>query len=430
MTCEVAVANRMAVALAADSAVTFTGQAQDGARRSVYASGANKIFQLSNVEPVGIMIFHNAELQDIPWELIIKTFRAHLGVARKDNLEEYSFELSKFIESNTALFPDEHRDRHFKGLIARAFLDLFAAVVANQSGLKVGDPPEQYEAAFAEALMKLNAAKELKELSPIFTNDDVENAIGAYKEWLTEAIASHVGSQRELLHLSTAVPSADLAALAIEFAYKAYQTVFDGAYTGVVVAGYGEKDLFPSVTEFRFYGFMRDKLVFERVGGTTIDHKLSSYIQPYATKAMVETFLNGFASEVWDAVNESFDKHARSLVVDCIAAGAVMPDSEEQLSRALSQFSDQWSTKAFMSHYVPLRDVVAGLPPDQMAELAETLVMLESFKEKVTQRTQSVGGPIDVAVITKSEGLVWIKRKHYFSPDLNHRYFARQSLEK
>ena len=32
---------------------------------------------------------------------------------------------------------------------------------------------------------------------------------------------------------------------------------------------------------------------------------------------------------------------------------------------------------------------------------------------------ETVGGPIDVAVISKGDGFVWIKRKHYFKPELN-----------
>ena len=77
-------------------------------------------------------------------------------------------------------------------------------------------------------------------------------------------------------------------------------------------------------------------------------------------------------------------------------------------------------------HYLPLRRIIGGLAIEEMSELAETLVMLESLKEKVTSRTQSVGGPIDVAVITKAEGLVWIKRKLFFDPEINQRYFLRQ----
>ena len=426
MTCEVAVANRMAVALAADSAVTFSGQAQDGTRSVVYASGANKIWQLSNVAAVGIMIFNNAELQDIPWELIVKTFRTDLGTAEKDRLDEYSQALSAFIEGNKALFPDEHRDRHFKGLIARSFLDLFEAVVQHEPGLTVGDAPEHFAQAFANGVGKLRGALEQTELSALFTAEDVQGAVAKYRDWLTASIQMYVNGL--FPYLAAAVPVASFVELAIENVYRDYRTAFNGAYTGVVVAGYGTADLFPVVVELRFYGFIQDKLVYEKVSGANIDHTTSSYIQPYATKAMVETFLNGFASEVWEAVNESFQHHARAIAQSFLAAGANIPDLEAQLGTAKQTFSSQWTTKAFESHYVPLRSVVAGLPPDQMAELAETLVMLESFKEKVTQRTQSVGGPIDVAVITKSEGLVWIKRKHYFSPDLNHRYFARQSF--
>ena len=72
-----------------------------------------------------------------------------------------------------------------------------------------------------------------------------------------------------------------------------------------------------------------------------------------------------------------------------------------------------------------MKAVVGVLSVDEMAELAETLINLESLKEKVTRPTQSVGGPVDVALISKIDGFVWIKRKHYFEPKLNPRFFTR-----
>ncbi len=84
-----------------------------------------------------------------------------------------------------------------------------------------------------------------------------------------------------------------------------------------------------------------------------------------------------------------------------------------------------WIHDVSRVHLLPLLDIVGGLSLEELGELADTLVMLESLKEKVTYRTQSVGGPIDVALITKSDGLVWIKRKLYFDASLNHRYLAR-----
>ncbi len=50
--------------------------------------------------------------------------------------------------------------------------------------------------------------------------------------------------------------------------------------------------------------------------------------------------------------------------------------------------------------------------------LVESLVSTQGMRGRV-------GGPVDVAVISKGDGFIWIKRKHYFNPKLNVRYFER-----
>ena len=66
--------NRQAIALAADSAVTFA----EGTGQKIFPS-ANKIFTLSKYQPVGVMIYGNADFMGIPWETIIKIYRSRLG---------------------------------------------------------------------------------------------------------------------------------------------------------------------------------------------------------------------------------------------------------------------------------------------------------------------------------------------------------------
>jgi len=56
--------------------------------------------------------------------------------------------------------------------------------------------------------------------------------------------------------------------------------------------------------------------------------------------------------------------------------------------------------------------------------MAESLVNLTSFKGKVSMEAETVGGPIDVAVISKGDGFIWINRKHYFARELNPPFFA------
>jgi len=48
------------------------------------------------------------------------------------------------------------------------------------------------------------------------------------------------------------------------------------------------------------------------------------------------------------------------------------------------------------------------------------LVNLTSLKQRMNvQNVATVGGAIDVALISRGDGFVWLKRKHYFSSELN-----------
>ena len=73
----------------------------------------------------------------------------------------------------------------------------------------------------------------------------------------------------------------------------------------------------------------------------------------------------------------------------------------------------------------PVVGTIAYMPRDELARVAETFVSLTSFRQRVTMSDETVGGPIDVAVISKGDGFIWIKRKHYFDPELNQRFIAR-----
>ncbi|MBP1763835.1 MAG: hypothetical protein H6Q65_893 [Firmicutes bacterium] len=63
--------------------------------------------------------------------------------------------------------------------------------------------------------------------------------------------------------------------------------------------------------------------------------------------------------------------------------------------------------------------VTAPMPIQDAAELAVFLAEMAVKWAKYRPGVNSIGGPIDVAAITKHEGFKWIKRKHYFEPALN-----------
>lgn len=76
------------------------------------------------------------------------------------------------------------------------------------------------------------------------------------------------------------------------------------------------------------------------------------------------------------------------------------------------------------SYIDPVIDTVEYLPISELAAMAESLVNLTSFKRRITMVPETVGGPIDVAVISKGDGFIWISRKHYFKRELNPQFAA------
>ena len=163
---------------------------------------------------------------------------------------------------------------------------------------------------------------------------------------------------------------------------------------------------------------------------SAIDHTLPATLNAFAQTSMSDTFTLGFSGDVYNALmkvlSEKLSDFAGKI---CDAAGtkALLDSRVGQLIQdAKTGISDGWFELARRDHSFPLRRVLGDLPVEEMAELAETLVNLQSLKEKVTKPSASVGGPVDVAIVTKNEGLVWVKRKLFFDGALNPRYHYRQ----
>src|SRR5262249_37620793 len=104
MTAEVAILNQRALVMAADSAATVTLMIGDKPQIR-YLRGATKLFQLSAHHPVGIMIYGSTSLHNVPWEILIKDFRKHLGAESYADLSGYSRRFFEFIKNHPTMLP-------------------------------------------------------------------------------------------------------------------------------------------------------------------------------------------------------------------------------------------------------------------------------------------------------------------------------------
>lgn len=150
---------------------------------------------------------------------------------------------------------------------------------------------------------------------------------------------------------------------------------------------------------------------------------------------MVHTFMEGIDPGL-KRVNEKYLGDIFQKLPDVIAGAikGLQKEKKDVITSALrkvskSLYSDyhQRIEKYKQDKYIhPVISVVSILPKDELASMAESLVNLTMFKQKVSIGAETVGGPIDVAIISKGDGFVWIKRKFYFDKELNPKYIMSQ----
>ncbi|RDK07769.1 hypothetical protein [Cupriavidus lacunae] len=420
MTSEVIVMNKRAVALAADSAVTITSW-KDGRRERKYTKGANKVFELSDLKPVGVMIFDSSAVHSVPWEIVIKGYRAHIAKNGFPALADYASDLFSYIENHGQLFPHTRQDDVLKSKAIDAFFDLLVEIDRTPSVRSVTVDPVAKNAARDAVADELEAKLGQEQMPAHFPAGVVASSVDQFGDEIAGAI------RKALEEKGWATREAQLIRLSFEALFKRYKRYLD--HTGIVVAGYGDLEYFPRFVHFDCYGIVRGKLVADQAKSHEVTFDDGSTIQPFAMSAMVETFMLGISPDIFNRVASGITRSLQD-VAEAVKAHLGAPELPEELARKIaeaeSSLLDEAIQGARFDHYDPLKQAINSLPVDEMAGLAETLIMLESLKEKVTQPSESVGGAVDVAVITKSEGFVWVKRKHFFSADLNPKFFERQ----
>lgn len=107
-------------------------------------------------------------------------------------------------------------------------------------------------------------------------------------------------------------------------------------------------------------------------------------------------------SQPWRAV-------VGTALPDVLRDGLDVP--EEQIAPAMSIIEQALAT--------PL--VQAAMPIQDAVDLAEFLVNLSIGYSRFSPGAPIVGGPVEIAAITKHEDFKWVRRKHYFNDKLNPR---------
>jgi len=175
--------------------------------------------------------------------------------------------------------------------------------------------------------------------------------------------------------------------------------------SGVVFAGFGENDAFPSLRAYDIEGIVNDRLKHRLSSHDEISFENDSSVSAFAQKEMVISFMEGIDPSYMEAEQnylfELFNKYTE-LIIKILITGN--DEKKERIKKKLQKSSE----KILIDHleklkiyrqekYInPVTSVVSMLPKDELAAMAETLVSLTSFARKVKLGPETVGGPIDV----------------------------------
>jgi hypothetical protein len=189
-------------------------------------------------------------------------------------------------------------------------------------------------------------------------------------------------------------------------------------YSGIVIAGYGDKEIFPSSYQCEICGKIGKSFVLFNEKKKSILFKKDSFIAPFAQSEMVYTFMKGMDPDLKNQINTQLEKTMISI------SNIIGNSHKDKLIDVKNEFMKYLHELQQKTYTNPIMNIVQSLQKTDLAEMAETLVNLTAFKRHVSKDAETVGGPTDVAVITKGDGFVWIKRKQYFDIKLN-RFFQQ-----
>ena len=210
---------------------------------------------------------------------------------------------------------------------------------------------------------------------------------------------------------------------------------FSESRSGIVIAGFGDTEIYPSVITHEIDGVVLNKLKKRHIDEKSSAHPGSPdcSVIPFAQDDMVYTFMRGINPTVHTVINEYLLQLFKRLpdLLDEDSLVGTKKDKQNMLKQfegdalsLLKDFLQNMGEHLNNDHVQPVMAMVGALPKDELAAMAEALVNLTAFKRRLTGVLETVGGPIDVAVISKGDGLVWIKRKHYFPEELNRNFVA------
>lgn len=425
MSAVIGILNKHGIALAADSAVTISG----GGSRKILNT-ANKIFTISKHHPVGMMIYSSAEFMGTPWEIIVKMYREQLENKSFDKLDGYRKDFIKYLKENNYFSDDQDQLQALNNYFYTCLNQLNKEAIRGKEQLLI--KPDKVKTNEIYLHIKERAEFYISKFDKEKSCDDFHNyTFATFQEFSKKSFEQVIEYVFEELHHQ---PKSELKRLLHKFLFtclKSKSLTDLHPFSGLVFVGYGNEQIYPHLVPVNIMLAVQDKLraCVDESKSAHISNKLHSVISPFAQTDVIDTILRGVDPDLENIYRQNFSAFLKKYN-DLIAGLA--EDESKELAENIRSLDINGLTKSYFEDVNKIQQTtyidkmlqsVSSLPKEDLAEMAESLIYLTYLKRRITFAEESVGGPVDVALLTKGDGFIWMKRKHYFDPDLNHHFF-------
>ena len=369
------------------------------------------------------MIYGSASFGSIPWESVVNEYRRTSYISSSGTVQDHASNFIKYLSSIVGDVSTEWQHQFIRNIAQQ---EIYQVRIRAIQAVLMQRPDRNFEhldmhkkilAQINLRIQKLQKADPIKELKDSTVEQEIQVAFQDWDRFLDE----------HYVHLT---PIDDLIRLKTQAMVKAALMATKQPWSsGIVIAGFGVDQWFPSLSHYILDGIIIGQPWTRCLEEVQISDTNPSAICPFAQEAMIHTFMQGVHPDSRSAVVSRAATH-NQLLTDYFCEQLItlsIPEPKKSLliseiKGVASRFIDiyQKDVDNILKRYSdPIVATVALLPKEKLATMAEDLVNLASLDLQVTPKNETVGGPIDVAVISKEDGLVWIKRKIYFPPELN-----------
>ena len=417
MTSVVGILNKQGVAIASDSAVTRTR----GNDQKITKNG-NKMIRLCESVPISVMITGNADFLQTPWETIVRYYRKYRGHTDHATVEDAVHDFFTYV-AKTDLFWEPAAEQDWFFQIAN---NLYCEVkpldgyfIEEDSDDPACLDSEEVANGIINCLKCIYKGLRSKKKSCQFESFSIKRFRTICKDYLDTYFCNNTELTDDTMQLIR--PDFEKTLLA-EFG-----TILENDIATLVFSGYGKNEDFPSLVAVTVSEGLDHRVNYhiEESDIISISDGRPVAVCPFAQKDIIKSLLRGVHTSWSEDALDRLDKTLHRILYN------LDDPSDEVLFKKLFNIPSQDLIDKFIDEGMDLlngnqRDWetrLADYDLESLASLAESLIELTGFHRILTFAQEGVGGPVDLAVISKNDGFIWLKRKSwYHHKDVNGQY--------